>query len=200
MSVMKVLRQTLLKYQTVLTKHPYKVQSIQTSVLMLTGDVMAQRFVEKKKLGLGSVEKVSEDRTSVRLLRFPMMGPVLQYWYTILERIGGTNGRAITVVKKVLIDQIIAAPLMLAIVITTITLLFGQDLAGVRAKFRQDYLAVLITNYKVWPFVQLANFYLVPLQYRVLLVQTVAIFWNTYLSTKANRPIDGSTLPLKKGF
>nr|CAD7410186.1 unnamed protein product [Timema poppensis] len=127
-------------------------------------------------------------------------GPVLQYWYTILERIVGTNGRAITVVRKVLMDQIIAAPLLLAIVLTTITLLFGQDLAGVRAKFRQDYLAVLITNYQVWPFVQLANFYFVPLQYRVLLVQTVAIFWNTYLSTKANRPIEGKTLPLKKSF
>nr|CAD7597229.1 unnamed protein product [Timema genevievae] len=195
MSVMKVLRQTLLKYQTILTKHPYKVQSIQTSVLMLTGDVMAQRFVEKKKLS---------DMDGYRSVCFTSIGfaigPVLQYWYTILERIGGTNGRAITVVKKVLMDQIIAAPLMLAIVITTITLLFGQDLAGVRAKFRQDYLAVLITNYQVWPFVQLANFYFVPLQYRVLLVQTVAIFWNTYLSTKANRPIEGSTLPLKKGF
>nr|CAD7433719.1 unnamed protein product [Timema monikensis] len=195
MSAMKVLRQTLLKYQTVLTKHPYKVQSIQTSVLMLTGDVIAQRFVEKKKLS-----EMDGYRTACFTSVGFAMGPVLQYWYTILERIAGTNGKAITVVKKVLMDQIIAAPLLLAIVLTTITLLFGQDLAGVRAKFRQDYLAVLITNYQVWPIVQLANFYFVPLQYRVLLVQTIAIFWNTYLSTKANRPIEGKTLPLKKSF
>uniref|UniRef100_A0A8C8AW67 Mitochondrial inner membrane protein Mpv17 n=1 Tax=Otus sunia TaxID=257818 RepID=A0A8C8AW67_9STRI len=51
----------------------------------------------------------------------------------------------------------------------------------------QDYTDALLTNYCIWPPVQIANFYFVPLQHRLAVVQCVAIVWNCYLSWKANR-------------
>uniref|UniRef100_A0A2K5RA36 Mitochondrial inner membrane protein Mpv17 n=1 Tax=Cebus imitator TaxID=2715852 RepID=A0A2K5RA36_CEBIM len=51
-----------------------------------------------------------------------------------------------------------------------------------------DYPDALITNYYLWPAVQLANFYLIPLHYRLAVVQCVAVIWNSYLSWKAHQP------------
>ncbi|XP_059699224.1 protein Mpv17 isoform X3 [Haemorhous mexicanus] len=55
------------------------------------------------------------------------------------------------------------------------------------SKIQQDYMDALVTNYCIWPPVQIANFYFVPLQHRLAVVQCVAIVWNCYLSWKANR-------------
>jgi len=49
-------------------------------------------------------------------------------------------------------------------------------------RLRTSYWQALATNWMIWPFVQLANFKLVPLQYRLLFVNVVSIGWNSYLS------------------
>ncbi|XP_062858053.1 protein Mpv17 isoform X2 [Trichomycterus rosablanca] len=53
----------------------------------------------------------------------------------------------------------------------------------------QDYVNALISNYYLWPAVQIANFYFIPLHYRLAVVQIVAVAWNSYLSWKVNRMV-----------
>ncbi|XP_026856446.2 protein Mpv17 isoform X2 [Electrophorus electricus] len=51
----------------------------------------------------------------------------------------------------------------------------------------QDYFDALISNYYLWPAVQIGNFYFIPLHHRLAVVQIVAVVWNSYLSWKANK-------------
>ncbi|TNN85377.1 Protein Mpv17 [Liparis tanakae] len=54
-------------------------------------------------------------------------------------------------------------------------------------KLKRDYTDALISNYYLWPAVQIANFYFIPLHYRLAVVQLVAVTWNSYLTWKANK-------------
>lgn len=88
--------------------------------------------------------------------------------------------------KKVFVDQFIFAPAFLFFILVAVGTMQGKSWDLVEKDIQKNYLDVLKTNYYIWPWVQLVNFYYVPLQYQVLLVQSVALFWNTYLSWKTN--------------
>ncbi|KAM5254128.1 mitochondrial inner membrane protein Mpv17 isoform 3-T4 [Hipposideros larvatus] len=79
------------------------------------------------------------------------------------------------------------APCFLGCFLPLVGTLNGLSAQDNWAKLRRDYPDALITNYYLWPAVQLANFYLVPLHYRLAVVQCVAVIWNSYLSWKAHR-------------
>ncbi|CAG5018351.1 unnamed protein product [Parnassius apollo] len=144
-------------YQTLLNKRPYLVQAIQTGTLMGAGDFISQTVIEKK-----SVKYVDYKRT----LRFSSIGffvggPALRAWYGFLNKYVGSKA--------------------------SVGIMQGKSLENIENDIKYNYLEVLKTNYYIWPVVQIINFYYVPLQYQVLIVQTVALFWNTYLSWKTNR-------------
>lgn len=56
---------------------------------------------------------------------------------------------------------------------------------------------MLLGFYKLWPAAQLVNFYIIPLKFRVNFSNIVSLFWNTYVSWLANRPVhDNITIPI----
>lgn len=89
-------------------------------------------------------------------------------------------------IQKVCIDQLVFAPVFLAILLSIIGYSQDQDVNKVKAKIQSDYMDILSANYTVWPLVQMINFQFVPLNYQVLLTQTVAVFWNVYFSWRTN--------------
>lgn len=110
----------------------------------------------------------------------------MRFWYGILAKHIGRTGKTVAL-KKVFFDQVFFAPCILCVILIAIAVLKGKNVEAVKEELKLNYLDVLITSYTIWPFVQIFNFYFVPLHYQVLLVQTVALFWNTYLSWKTQR-------------
>ncbi|KAM3966876.1 mitochondrial inner membrane protein Mpv17-like isoform 1-T3 [Aphomia sociella] len=169
-------------YQQALARRPYLVQAVQAGTLMGAGDIISQTIIEKTKL-----KEIDYKRT----LQFSSIGlfvggPALRLWYGILNKYIGSSGKSV-VLKKVFVDQLVFAPAFLFFILSAVGTMQGKTWENVRKDINANYFDVLKTNYYIWPLVQIINFYYVPLQYQVLLVQTVALFWNTYLSWKTNR-------------
>ncbi|KAG5866488.1 hypothetical protein JTB14_004011 [Gonioctena quinquepunctata] len=158
------------------------VQAIQTGTLMSTGDLIAQTIIEKKPL-----KEVRWRRTAnFFAIGTVVVGPALSVWYRTLSKLIGHTGKSV-VLKKVAVDQLVFAPTFLFVFITLINTLDGHNWKHIKEELNLKYVDILLTNYTVWPAVQLFNFYFIPLRHQVLLAQSVAILWNVYISFKTQQ-------------
>lgn len=174
---MHFLKRLLHGYKTLLTHRPYTVQAVQTATLMGLGDIIAQTCIDGNH-----ITQINPVRTIQYSIVGLAVGPIVGKWYKILESMYGINA----VAKKVLTDQLVFSPVFIAVLVTSLNLLQGLTWNDALAKVQASYIDILLTGYQIWPVVQVGNFYFVPIQYRVLLVQAVAVVWNTYLSWKLN--------------
>lgn len=116
-------------------------------------------------------------------------------WYKFLSKVVGRGGSKAVVLKKVALDQFLFTPVSLCGFLVIINKMQGKKWRFVKEEIEDKYFSILFTNYSVWPFVQLVNFYAVPLRHQVLFVQSVAIFWNAYLSWKSQNYSDIHGVP-----
>ncbi|KAF7269955.1 hypothetical protein GWI33_017045 [Rhynchophorus ferrugineus] len=150
---------------------------------MSTGDIIAQLVIEKKKISESDLLRSAK----FGFLGTCFVGPTLTVWYRLLARRFGTAATSSAALKKMSFDQLVFAPSFLVIFIANVNLLNGKNVDEIKNELFEKYPDIVVNNWKVWPAVQLVNFYFVPLHYQVLLVQSVALFWNTYLSWKTQK-------------
>ncbi|ORY29640.1 protein SYM1 [Naematelia encephala] len=166
-------------YQSFLARRPLFGNMVTSAALFATGDVIAQQGIEKK----------GKDHDFARTGRIVAWGggvfaPVVSVWFRVLERVPIKSKWPGAIVRMSL-DQFIAAPFVLTGFFTFMTLLEGKDLNAVREKWDASFVPTLKANWSVFLPVQFLNMGLVPLQYRLLVVNAVNIPWNTYLSLQA---------------
>ncbi|XP_066851390.1 protein Mpv17 isoform X1 [Anser cygnoides] len=158
-----------------------RVQTV-PGALMGAGDVIAQQLVERRGL------REHHGKRTLRMVAIGccFVGPVVGGWYKVLDRLVPGATKAVAV-KKMVLDQGGFAPCFLGCFLAITGAVNGLSVEENWSKIQQDYVDALLTNYCIWPPVQIANFYFVPLSHRLAVVQCVAIVWNCYLSWKANR-------------
>lgn len=171
-------------YLRALEKRPFVTQVSSTAILMASGDVIAQFAVEKK-----GIQNYEPSRT-VRFFGFGIFvgGPILRTWYIILDKVYKGTGTLVAA-KKLATDQLCFAPAFLTVFVSVMGLLRGDSQGEIKDKLKRDFKPILITNYKIWPLVQAINFYFVPLQHRIIVVNFVALGWNTYLAWVAEQKL-----------
>ena len=121
--------------------------------------------------------------------------PILHGWYEVLaarERRWRANGmgRWPSVLLQLLLNQSLGALTVnagfffaLAVAEDALALdVSMRTLEGAQRALGDQYLLVMRANWLVWPLPSLVNLAFVPLRYRVLFMNAVAVVWKTILS------------------
>ncbi|KAI3795647.1 hypothetical protein L1987_38303 [Smallanthus sonchifolius] len=170
------------------------------AALALTGDTIAQlreRWVNTKSLQNQHPSDSNEDVTWnlldhnwLRALRmasygFLLYGPGSYVWYQYLDRCMPKQ-TAQNIIMKVILNQIILGPSVIAVVFAWNNLWQGK-LSELPNKYQKDALPTLLFGFRFWIPVSVINFWAIPLQARVGFMSMNSIFWNFYLSSTISK-------------
>jgi len=178
--IVRLVQYTIGGYMKLLRKYPLPTQAISTGVIMSSGDVLAQTFVEKKP-----------NYDPFRTLKFGsigllFVGPIFHNWYHLLDK--AIKGKSfVRPMKMVLTDQFVMAPFMVFSIISLVGFTKHWSIEEAKDALSTNYAGALFMNFKLWPTIQFMNFMFVPVYLRVMVVNFVALFWNSYLSYKAQQ-------------
>ncbi|ETN85803.1 Mpv17 / PMP22 family protein [Necator americanus] len=171
-------------FQRSLQKRPLLTQIVASGVISGAGDAFTQIAFEKRNTKTYDFERTGR----FFFLASAFIAPALNKWFKLLERVKGPP--KIIPLFRVGIDQIAFAPVFNALILVNLRLLEGLGLETSYRKMKEDWWIIYSSSLKVWPAVQLVNFYLIPLNMRVIVIQLVAFFWNAYLSYKTQTALD----------
>ncbi|CCC72046.1 hypothetical protein NCAS_0J00670 [Naumovozyma castellii] len=193
-------------YNRCLRTHPKTTNAIMTGTLFGVGDISAQILfapTEQPKQG-DEIEQKKKNFDWHRTSRAVIYGSMIfsfigDKWYKILQNnvklpLRFQHNKSLSMLYKVSVDQLAFAPLGVPFYFSCMTIMEGGTMKDVETKIKTQWWRTLVTNWCVWPLFQMVNFTWVPLQHRLLAVNVVAIFWNTYLSYMNSR------VPLEKQY
>jgi len=107
------------------------------------GDMIAQSAVEKREVG---------EIDWLRTVRYASIGcavgPTLSMWYRTLDRFG-TKNTVPVLAKKLLVDQLIASPIINGSVMTMSRVFSGDEWPQIRKKLEDNYVTVMLNSYLV---------------------------------------------------
>ncbi|XP_056265852.1 mpv17-like protein [Pseudoliparis swirei] len=115
---------------------------------------------------------------NVAVVAFTFHGNFSFFWMRFLERRFPGNSVKM-VLRKLLMDQSIAAPLATSVFYTGVSFLEGNN--DIFEDWREKFLNTYKTGLMFWPFMQLVNFALVPLYLRTAFTGCCAFVWATFL-------------------
>lgn len=87
---------------------------------------------------------------------------------------------------KFALDSSFGTAINTVMFIVGFALIRGSDQEFIQGEVAAQFWPMLMANFKVWPVVNIINYALVPLEYRMLVSQTVNLFWGVYLSLIAS--------------
>lgn len=118
------------------------------------------------------------------LMGLLLHAPVTHYYYLLLDGVFPPTPSPWTIVTiiKLLIDQLIFAPIFLAAVFIFLDVMDGKSIKVIRHHFASDWFSTLVDNWKLWVPASFFNLSFCPPCYRVLFSNIIFFVWSIVLS------------------
>lgn len=159
------------------------VNIVSSGCCMLLGELFAQKITNYSSESKSFDFRKMKESTVVGLSQ----GSLHHYIHLWIERlIPGTGGQIIF--KKIIVDQLIVAPILISHFIYTANFLSGKNMKEIHQIFRDKFPEIYLVDWIVCPFAQYINFRYMPLNYRVLYVNFISLFYSTFLCYIKNKP------------
>lgn len=106
-------------------------------------------------------------------------------WYKILNSLYTTEPTLVSVLERVMSDQLIYSPIFLFFFFAYSNfILENGNKQTFAAKISKIYFSTLMANYMLWPLVQFINFLIMPRRFQVPFSSSIGVLWNCFLSMR----------------
>ncbi|XP_068461158.1 peroxisomal membrane protein 2 [Clinocottus analis] len=174
----------LQQYLVLLKKYPILTKSVTSGILTALGNLLSQILEAKKKANNGAVVSQVDPAGAARYAIYGLVitGPLSHYFYQLME-MWMPSTDPLCIVKRLLLDRLVFAPGFLLIFYFVMNILEAKGWRDFEKKMRGSYWTALKMNWKVWTPFQFININFVPVQFRVLFANVIALFWYAYLAS-----------------
>ncbi|KAM4616498.1 peroxisomal membrane protein 2 [Polymixia lowei] len=174
----------LQQYLMLLKKYPILTKSVTSAILTALGNLLSQILEANKKVKDGNPVKEIDTAGTTRYAIYGLFvtGPVSHYFYQLME-VWMPSTDPYCIVKRLLLDRLIFAPGFLLLFYFVMNILEAKGWLDFQKKMKSSYWTALKMNWKVWTPFQFININFVPVQFRVLFANVVALFWYAYLAS-----------------
>ena len=170
----------LTRYSHQLEKKPILTKCITSFCTFGLGDLISQ-YLEKK-----NTDKPWEWVRFIRQASFGfVIAPYFHLNYCVISpRFFGGSSKG--VLMSVIYDQTVSVCIFTSLFFTYLDTTSGKSLQQATDELKVKMLPTLLANWKVWPFIMLINFTIIPIPFRVFYTNICGMFWAAYLSYVQN--------------
>eukprot|EP00731_Ephydatia_muelleri_P022467 Em0015g50a len=169
-------------YVKCLEERPILTKAITSGVVASLGNLLSQLILKLKYSRLFIQHPISwRSVAAFGVFGLVVTGPVSHYRYLLLDAIFPRKGQ-VSLLKKLVTDHLFFIPPFLFSLLYTVALLEGKGPSEAWRNAKKIYLTTLVKNWIVWGVAQFINLKYVPLKYRTLFANIVALFWNVCLT------------------
>ncbi|XP_076049032.1 peroxisomal membrane protein 2-like [Oratosquilla oratoria] len=175
MTVLSILGTGLQSYNQCIQKRPVLTKSCTSAVTGIVGDVLSQ-LISGKSFALNST-------INYALYGFFFTGPITHNFYKLLELLFPASLPR-NWIRRLLFERLAFAPIFLFITLYILARLDGKTHNATTRQMKLSYWMALKMNWKIWTPFQFFNITYVPIQYRPLFANLVAVGWIIYIAKK----------------
>ena len=170
-------------YIGLLQTRPILTKSITSASVSSIGNIISQLIVPNPQNG----RKIAwRSVAAYASFSFVVSGPLIHYFYIMLDKIVPKKKESATLdgIKRVLFDRFVFAPPFILFFLYTVTLLEGYGHQAAVVKIKETFWPILKMNWQIWTIFQFINVNYVPLKYRVLFGNVMALVWSVIVAVK----------------